>query len=221
MPAKVLFIVDKVVWFICTARNAIVVIICLLLSWSLDPELHDCKKYPDECVFSLTGSIQGGLPAFQRPPFSILANSTRNGTYPSDDIAFGDMVSKLGSAIIIIPIIAILESVAIAKAFGKVYCSGHFLYHFNFSGWQTCRCKPGNDCSWYLQHFWFFCPIDADHRLLLQDSSEFCKRSQDIIRWNLHWWFSDFMPCLSDALLCFHSKGNTCCCDYDRSYIQC
>lgn len=117
MPAKVLFIVDKVVWFICTARNAIVVIICLLLSWSLDPELHDCKKYPDECVFSLTGSIQGGLPAFQPPPFSILANSTSNGTYPSDDIAFGDMVSKLGSAIIIIPIIAILESVAIAKAF--------------------------------------------------------------------------------------------------------
>merc|ERR1719500_1773166 len=33
------------------------------------------------------------------------------------DFGFGDMVSTLGSAIIIIPVIAILESVAIAKAF--------------------------------------------------------------------------------------------------------
>ena len=35
------------------------------------------------------------------------------------------MASTLGSAIIVIPLIAILESVAIAKAFGKIiiYCS--------------------------------------------------------------------------------------------------
>ena len=32
---------------------------------------------------------------------------------------FGDMISTLGAAIIIIPVIAILESVAIAKAFGR------------------------------------------------------------------------------------------------------
>ena len=31
------------------------------------------------------------------------------------------MCSQLGSAIIVIPLIAILESVAIAKAFGKLY----------------------------------------------------------------------------------------------------
>lgn len=117
LPAKSLFILDKIVWFICTARNAIIVILCLLLSWYLDPALHSCKTQPDQCVFSLTGTIQSGLPSFQPPSFSILANSTRNGTYPMEDISFGDMVGKLGSAIIIIPIIAILESVAIAKAF--------------------------------------------------------------------------------------------------------
>jgi len=117
LPAKSLFILDKIVWFICTARNAIIVIICLLLSWCLDPELHSCKTHPNECVFSLTGSIQSGLPAFQPPPFFILANSTQNGTYPEETIGFGEMAGKLGSAIIIIPIIAILESVAIAKAF--------------------------------------------------------------------------------------------------------
>jgi len=117
LPAKTLFILDKIVWFICTARNAIIVIICLIMSWCLDPELHSCKTHPDDCVFSLTGSIQSGLPTFQPPPMFIFANSTRNGTFPDQDIGFGDMVSKLGSAIIIIPIIAILESVAIAKAF--------------------------------------------------------------------------------------------------------
>ena len=35
------------------------------------------------------------------------------------ELDFGDMLAKLNSAIIIIPIIAILENVAIAKAFGK------------------------------------------------------------------------------------------------------
>lgn len=34
-------------------------------------------------------------------------------------VDFGGMIGQLGSAIIIIPLIAILESVAIAKAFGE------------------------------------------------------------------------------------------------------
>ena len=35
-------------------------------------------------------------------------------------VSFGGMLGQLGSAIIIIPLIAILESVAIAKAFGEI-----------------------------------------------------------------------------------------------------
>ena len=35
-------------------------------------------------------------------------------------ISFGGMLAQLGSAIVIIPLIAILESVAIAKAFGEL-----------------------------------------------------------------------------------------------------
>ena len=53
------------------------------------------------------------------PPFSIPNHSVANHTLPVDDVTFGDMASNLGSAFIIIPIIAILESVAIAKAFCK------------------------------------------------------------------------------------------------------
>ena len=50
--------------------------------------------------------------------------STSSDTAPpllsSSATSFSGMISQLGSAIIIIPVIAILESVAIAKAFGRL-----------------------------------------------------------------------------------------------------
>ena len=125
MPARSLHIVDKLVWFVCTARNAIVVIACLIMAMLMDPEGHSCKTDPDRCVFSLTGKIEGGLPDFQAPPFSLeldLTHEFDNGTISNSEMkyfGFGDMISTLGAAIIIIPVIAILESVAIAKAFGE------------------------------------------------------------------------------------------------------
>jgi len=123
-------VLHKAVWFAATARNAIIVIFCLLLAATIDP---DCPSYPkeesrDRCLFTLTGQIPPGLPAFQPPPFSI-ANTTveevghqslleETGDILEEQvISFGGMLSQLGSAIIIIPLIAILESVAIAKAF--------------------------------------------------------------------------------------------------------
>ena len=72
-------------------------------------------------MFTLTGQIEGGLPSFQPPPFSLELNtSTEAGSWELTYQGFGDMISTLGAAVIIIPIIAILESVAIAKAFGKI-----------------------------------------------------------------------------------------------------
>ena len=64
-------------------------------------------------MFILTGNIESGLPSFQPPPFSM--NSTLTGQV----ISFKDMLAELGSGIVIIPLIAILESVAIAKSFGN------------------------------------------------------------------------------------------------------
>jgi len=118
-PQKVL---AKSVWFICTARNAVIVVICALMAGFADPgclDIIDAEKknhlYHNgtdmnaTCIWSLTGRIKTGLPPFQPPPFS----TEEGGSYKN----FGDMVSQLGSAIIVIPLIAILESVAIAKAF--------------------------------------------------------------------------------------------------------
>ena len=72
------------------------------------------------CTFMITGEIDAGVPPFTLPPFSIPANGTGHGQ-PEEEISFGSMMSELGSAIIIIPIIAILESIAIAKAFCKKF----------------------------------------------------------------------------------------------------
>jgi len=116
LPPKALLVVNKTVWFICTARNAIVVIACLVMAKLLDPDISVCEDNRDSCTFTLTGNISKGIPHAKLPPFSIPANATGTGE-PAEEKTFADMISQLGSAIIIIPIIAILESVAIAKAF--------------------------------------------------------------------------------------------------------
>jgi len=130
-------VLHKTVWFAATARNAIIVIFCLLLAATIDPECpsHPKEESREKCLFTLTGQIPPGLPAFQPPPFSIanttveevdhqsLLSTTGTTLEENEDIiqdqviSFGGMLSQLGSAIIIIPLIAILESVAIAKAF--------------------------------------------------------------------------------------------------------
>ena len=97
------------------SRNSIIVIVCLVLAMILDPAATPCSELPERCVFTLTGQIQAGLLALRPPPFSTTA--TTNGTTVTTD--FGGMVAQLGSAIIVIPLIGILESVAIAKAFGE------------------------------------------------------------------------------------------------------
>ena len=56
LSGRSLAILDKAVWFICTARNAIVVVVCLVIAMVMDPEGHNCKTHPDLCVFSLTGN---------------------------------------------------------------------------------------------------------------------------------------------------------------------
>ena len=62
---------------------------------------------------------------FKKLKFSLFSD---NSTIP-----FMEMTKTLGSAIIVIPLIAILESVAIAKAFGKHFIStiyNSFSYSF-------------------------------------------------------------------------------------------
>jgi len=119
--SKAKYALNKAIWFVCTSRNAIIVIFCLVLAKIMDPDIEKCNKDDRNtgnysCTFILTGEITGGVPHFQLPPFSIPVNATGDGP-PLEEIGFGEMIQELGAAIIIIPIIAILESIAIAKAF--------------------------------------------------------------------------------------------------------
>ncbi|XP_031353795.1 sodium-independent sulfate anion transporter-like [Photinus pyralis] len=96
-------ILRKVLWLCSIARNSVVVIIGTLIAWIL----YTNGMKP----FKLTDKIDNGLPTIQLPPFSTVFN---NQTY-----SFVDMIKQYESTIAFMPLIAILEHVAIAKSFAK------------------------------------------------------------------------------------------------------
>jgi sodium-independent sulfate anion transporter 11 len=57
----------------------------------------------------LLGYVPPGLPEFKIPPFGFTRDNVT--------VTFPEMVSNLGSGIIVLPILAILENIAICKAF--------------------------------------------------------------------------------------------------------
>ncbi|XP_020300520.1 sodium-independent sulfate anion transporter isoform X2 [Pseudomyrmex gracilis] len=101
-------VLEKTIWLVSTARNAIVVMICSVIAYK-----YNASEYGSP--FILTGPVRSGLPSFGLPPFSTQVN---NQTF-----TFTQMCSELGTSIVLVPIIAVLGNVAIAKAFvneGKV-----------------------------------------------------------------------------------------------------
>lgn len=54
------------------------------------------------------------MPAVQVPPFGFIKDSNTTFT-------FIDMISNLGSGILVVPLISLMEDIAICKAFGKYF----------------------------------------------------------------------------------------------------
>ncbi len=106
-PRKAL---EKTIWLLSTARNAVIVVICILVAYLFNPKLPTSRE---ESTFILTGEVEGGLPPFELPPFSTTDVKT------GKEYDFMGMLSALGSGIIIIPLISVLENMAIAKSFCK------------------------------------------------------------------------------------------------------
>ncbi|XP_040891083.1 sodium-independent sulfate anion transporter [Toxotes jaculatrix] len=94
----------KLVWAVATMRNALVVVAASLIAFSWDAYGHK--------VFTITGETSQGLPPFRPPPTS---DTTANGTI----ISFGEIVEGFGGGLAVIPIMGLLESIAIAKAFAS------------------------------------------------------------------------------------------------------
>lgn len=93
-------------WFVATARNAILVFITSLMAF--------CFYNAGDSPFILTGTVKSGIPSFQVPAFET--TYMKNGT--EVDMGFMEMISELGSSIVLVPVIAVLGNVAISKAFG-------------------------------------------------------------------------------------------------------
>uniref|UniRef100_A0A674JEM9 Sodium-independent sulfate anion transporter n=1 Tax=Terrapene triunguis TaxID=2587831 RepID=A0A674JEM9_9SAUR len=92
-----------IVWATATARNALVVLFAGLVAYSF--------QVMGSQPFTLTGETPQGLPPFQLPPFSKAeANST---------VPFSEMVQDLGAGLAVVPLMGLLETVAIAKAFAS------------------------------------------------------------------------------------------------------
>ncbi|XP_049821343.1 sodium-independent sulfate anion transporter-like isoform X3 [Aethina tumida] len=97
-------IIGRVIFLVSLSRNALAVIVGIILAYCLE-------NNADDFPFLITGSVKSGLPPFKLPPFT----TTFNGT----DYSFSDMVSDFNTIVIFCPLIAILEHIAIAKAFSK------------------------------------------------------------------------------------------------------
>lgn len=106
-------IINKTLWLIGTARNAIIVV----AGGALSAYFYNSGQ-PD--TFIVIGEIPQGLPPFTAPPFSVdeIRNET-TGVIIQEALGLGDMISVMGSNIIVIPLIALLESIAICKAFAN------------------------------------------------------------------------------------------------------
>uniref|UniRef100_V5H1U5 Sodium-independent sulfate anion transporter n=1 Tax=Anoplophora glabripennis TaxID=217634 RepID=V5H1U5_ANOGL len=116
-------ILNKFLWFIGTARNAILVILCAVISYIL------CLSGPPP--FVVIGDVPPGLPSVKVPPFGGFTREV-NGT--EVEFTFWDMMGNLESGIIVMPLLGLLETIAICKAFsnGKPVDATQELYALGF-----------------------------------------------------------------------------------------
>ncbi|KAG5673066.1 hypothetical protein PVAND_003141 [Polypedilum vanderplanki] len=89
--------------YLSISRNAIVVILGIIIAYIF----HINGKQP----FRLTGTVAEGLPTFQIPPMKTQLNGR--------EYNFFEMTESLGVWLITLPLVSILETIAIAKAFSK------------------------------------------------------------------------------------------------------
>uniref|UniRef100_A0A2S2QQP3 Sodium-independent sulfate anion transporter n=1 Tax=Sipha flava TaxID=143950 RepID=A0A2S2QQP3_9HEMI len=108
----------KGLWLLSISRNALIVLACSMIAY----QLHSPNAEP---YVTLIGNVRSGLPPLKLPPFGTEINGVT--------ISFIDMCMDLGSSIILVPVIAVLGNVAIAKAFSsgssidatqELYCLG-------------------------------------------------------------------------------------------------
>ncbi|CAH1179780.1 unnamed protein product [Phaedon cochleariae] len=96
-------VMQKIIKFMVMSKNAITVLLASLVA----AYLH----YNGGAPFKLTGKVPQGLPDFTFP-----ALTTKFG---NETVGYEEMVSSLSSGVIVVPVVAVLANVAIAKAYSQ------------------------------------------------------------------------------------------------------
>lgn len=95
--------VKKMLWFLSISKNALIVLITSLIG----AYLH----YHGGAPFKLTGPVPKGMPEIGFPSFTA--------QFGNETVGYREMVKSLGSGIIVIPVVAVLANVAIAKSYSE------------------------------------------------------------------------------------------------------
>nr|CAB3266193.1 sodium-independent sulfate anion transporter-like [Phallusia mammillata] len=99
----------KFVWYVTIGRNAVIVICAAAIAYAIHTQKITTCKVTD-CL-TLTGEIKKGLPSFKPPAFSETEGNTT--------VSTGALMKNIGAGFVIVPLMGILESVAIGKAFAR------------------------------------------------------------------------------------------------------
>ncbi|CAG9767176.1 unnamed protein product [Ceutorhynchus assimilis] len=94
----------KTLWLLSISKNALVVSIMTLMAFIW-------FKSQGATPFKLTGPVPSGLPDFGPPSISVQFNNAT--------MTVTDMIMSIGSGIIVVPLVAVLANVAIAKAYSS------------------------------------------------------------------------------------------------------
>jgi len=102
-------VIKKIIFISSAGRNALVVLGCCCVS----ALVQDIK---DNTPLSIVGHIEDGMPSPSLPHFTMSCNGTGpNGT--DVQYGFGEVIGMFGIGAAIVPLLAILEDIAIASAF--------------------------------------------------------------------------------------------------------
>lgn len=129
--------IKKSLWYVSISRNALIVMITSIIGYnwtsSHSPPFKLSGLYSNHfsvyrvqsklsivLIFHLfAGKVEPGMPEITWPPFEI--------PYHNQTLSFTDVCAELGTGIIVVPLVAVLANVAIAKSFSKYkyipYCS--------------------------------------------------------------------------------------------------
>lgn len=181
--------------------------------------LHTCAKmvffFQSINEFAV-GQVASGLPPISIPPFHTKINGKT--------LYFTDMITHIGTTIIALPLISLLESIAVAKAFCE-YFSVAFCFIFlgatnsieeqffcfcvfSDSKRKDNRCNAGDVSVGHVQHIWIIFAIDASDWIYHSYGCEQCQWSSYNTQWNCKRCTHHVGIGLLDQCISFHTKNN-------------